>query len=232
MKHLLPLLLLVFIFFSKAVGQDTVKKDTTKAKQEKPYQILLHSITKHPDAYSRERRQQDSIHLAKLGPETHHPAIYIEGGFGYTFAGLRGIEGNYSLNYQYKKSLFTLRGLGTASYRDDPYTHQWFELYSQETGGLAEYSFLYGLRFVNNNQQALSFSAGIGDDRRSLYSYDAHDNKTVTRENYFGVPFEANYQIFSRRFGASFGIKLFGDISQHSFAGIGVNLGLGYHYAH
>jgi len=180
----------------------------------------------------KEMQEEDSLRHSLLPPEKHHPVLYVDGGFGYTFAGLRGIEGNYSLNYQYKKSLFTLRGLGTASYRNDPYSHKLFNLYSQETGSLAQYSFLYGLRFSNNSSHAYSLSLGIADDRRSLYSYDMKDNKTIARENYAGIPFEANYQWYTQRFGASFAIKLMGDVSKHSFAAIGIAMGLGYHTSH
>jgi len=43
------------------------------------------------------------------------------------------------------------------------------------------------------------------------------------------LPFEADYQWYTRRFGVSFGLKLTGDVSQHSFFGFGVDMGLGFH---
>lgn len=212
-------------------AQDTTKaKDTIAQLRALSLRRFKHSFSLLPPyKLKKERQTEDSIRRTLLPPEGRHPILYVDAGFGYTFAGLRGIEGNYSLNYQYKMSLFTLRGLGTASYRSDP--TKFIDLWSRETGGLAQYSFLYGLRFSNNEGHAYSFSAGIADDRRSVYSY--YDKiKTVARENYAGIPFEADYQWYTHRFGASFNIKFMGDVSKHSFAAIGVAMGLGYHTSH
>jgi hypothetical protein len=233
MKPLLSLLFFVFIYFSMAMGQDTVKKDTSTVKQEKPYKIFLHSLTRRPDVYAREHQQQDSILRAKMHPEMHHPAIYIDGGFGYVIGGLRGAQANYSLNYQDGLSLFTFRGLANGSEKPNPTSRGLLSgLEYETTGTMTEYALMYGLRFNSNIGHAFNFSAGIDHDNRSAYYYDEANNKTQVKGDYIGVPFEANYQWYTRRFGVSFGLKLSGDISRHDFIGIGVDMGLGFHSSH
>jgi hypothetical protein len=229
----LSILFIAFLFFTAVYAQDT-----TKVIHPKPsVHQLLRNIIGGPRETDRFRRRQDSLVRPTLPPETHHPDVYIDGGFGYSFLGVHGMQSNYSVNYQAGDGMFTFKGVDIASYKpnDNPYDYRLFKDWNLlETNSLDQLDFMYGRRFVNRaGQNAFNISAGIGIESRGFFYY-TYPNMVQTRSEtsaaYVGVPFEANYQLFSRRFGVSFNIKLSGDISRYSFASIGVALGLGYHY--
>jgi hypothetical protein len=232
MRSFLIVTAILYSLILTAKAQDTVKAQDPAAHLRLLRHRLKRDILTHPSLVTKnEILEEDSVRRSLLLPEKHHPVLYVDGGFGYTFAGLRGIEGSYSLNYGYKHNLFTFRGLGTASYEDNP--KDIFRLFpDQPTGSMSQYALLYGWRITGLPGHAFSLSAGISADSRRLYSYDNTNQQTHTVENYAGLPFEANYQWFTRRFGVSFGIKLTGDISKHDFIGIGVDMGLGFHNSH
>ena len=232
MKYTLSVTALLFLFVLTARGQDTTKTDN-RSRKKALFLRSLKTTFKHlsPPQFEHERITEDSIRRSMLPPEHHHPTLYIDGGFGYVAAGLRGVQANYSLNYQKGLSLFTFRGLANGSSRTDPSSV--FRIFSYEkTGTLSELALMYGLRFNSNQGHAYSFSAGIDHNDRSAYYYDSANNRTQIEGEYIGVPFEANYQWYTHRFGVSFGIKLSGNISRHDFIGIGVDMGLGYHSSH
>ena len=228
MKPLLLLTLLATLFFVNAKGQDTTKKSAPRFKPEPPLRMIFHPFTENPQAYQREHHYQDSIRRAALPPEMHHPTLYLDGGFGAGLLGEHGVQGNYSLNYQYDRSLFTFRGIDIAAYRYNP--HQILNIFpDQVTNSLDQYAFLYGWRFTNHRNRAYSFSLGVAADDRTIYFDGDNSQRLHTSSTYAGLPFEADYQWYTRRFGVSFGLKLTGDVSQHSFFGFGVDIGLGFH---
>ncbi len=213
-----------------AIAQDTVKTnkpDALKKNRYRPRRPKLNDIFMSPAELQRMHKEQDSIYQ-KAHPEHHHPTLYVDGGFGYVIGGLRGYQANYSLNYQNGLSLFTFRGLTNGSSKQDA-----GKIFSYDiTGSSHQLALMYGLRFNNNKGRAYSFSAGVDHVDRSAYYYDNANNRTQIEGEYIGVPFEANYEWYTRRFGVSFGLKLSGDVSRHSFFGIGVDMGLGFHSTH
>jgi hypothetical protein len=229
MKPLSLLFSLLFLCVFSASAQDTVKNikpDTVKTRY-RPRRPKFSDIFLSPIEFQRIHRQQDSIYQ-KTHPEYHHPTLYVDGGLGIVLGGLRGYQANYSLNYQNGLSLFTFRGLANGSSKYDPDKFFGYET----TGSSGQLALMYGLRFNDNHGSAYSFSAGIDHVNRSAYYYDSNNNRTQIEGEYIGVPFEANYQVYTRRFGVSFGIKLSGDVSRHSFFGLGVDMGLGFHTTH
>jgi hypothetical protein len=229
----LSLLLLALLFFTAASAQDTTKLNSPKPGMHQVWRSILLG----PHEVDQFRRRQDSLLRPKLPPEMHHPAIYADGGFGYAFVGVHGLMSNYSVNYEDGYGMFTFKGVNISSWRpdDNPYDHR-IILFGGDvkSNSLNQLDFMYGWRFVNRpNQFALNVSAGLAVESRYFYYYE-YPSKIQTRyqnaATYPGVPIEVNYQLFARRFGASFNIKLSGDVSRYSFAAIGVALGLGYHY--
>ena len=240
MKPLSILFSLLFLCVFSAVAQDTVKSlkpDTGKTAQKqtryRPDHPKFGDIFLSPEKLRRKRQQQDSIYN-KMLPEHHHPGLYLDFGFGGAFVGIHGLEGSYSLNYENKNSLFTFRGLGTIAYttrytEETPFTY--FPDY-KTSNSLGEYALLYGWRFINQHNQALSVSVGISSDRRTYYYYYPNTPTEKANEYYAGLPFELNYNWFMSRFGVGGGLKVMGNISQHSFIGLGVDMSVGFHKSH
>jgi hypothetical protein len=207
-------------------AQDTVKSKAP-ANIHNPYRPEFKDMFLSPRQLQKKHAYQDSIIELTRPPEAKHPILYADFGFGASF----GLQGNYSLNYQYNQSLFTFRGLGVEAFEAKPANKTHLNLFQyRTTSSLGQYALLYGWRFTNNRNHAFSFSAGISADDRTFYHYYTTSQPTDKMESeYAGIPFEANYQWYGRRFGASFGLKLSGDISQHSFIGFGIDMGLGFH---
>ena len=240
MKPLSLLFSLLFLCVFSALAQDTAKTakpDTLTTRQKirkyRPSPPGIRNFFTSPQELHRRQHQQDSI-FDKMLPEQHHPGIYFDFGFGGAFIGIHGFEGSYSLNYENKNSLFTFRGLGTIAYTDT-YTEitpfNYFPGFKTENS-LGEYALMYGWRFINNKHNGLSFSLGISSDRRTFYYYYPKAPTEKTNEYYAGLPFEANYNWFMSRFGVGGGFKVMGNISQHSFIGLGIDLSVGFHKTH
>ena len=239
MKTLLLLSGLFFLRLVNVAAQDTskiVKPDTgttRNASQFKGHRPTLKELFLPPRERHRKYSQLDSAYQVSF-PEHHHPGVYFDFSFGGAFAGITGLEGNYSLNYENKNSLFTFRGLGTVAFTTrytsiSPYDY--FPDY-KTSNSLGEYALLYGWRFINNHNSALSVSIGISSDRRTYYYYYPNTPTEKTNEYYAGLPFEANYNWFMSRFGVGGGFKVSGNISQHSFIGIGIDMSVGFHKTH
>jgi hypothetical protein len=176
-----------------------------------------------------------------------NPIIYGELGGGFAIGGIGGLEGNFNLNYQVKKSLFTLRILGVADLAVSPVETSPFTYLPglENTGSLTEYGALYGWRFIDGGH-SFSFSAGASlTDRTFIYRMSNHQ-KVQIESKFIGLPFEANVLWFKSHksryrlyhiipigkptgFGSSIGFKLAGNVSQHSYLTLGLVLGLGYH---
>jgi len=175
-----------------------------------------------------------------------NPIIFGDIGFGIPVSGIDGIQFNSSLNYQYKKSLFTLRIVAVQSFTvaAAELTPITFFPYFKDAGHLTEESILYGWRFAQDGH-SYSISAGISDNDRVIVYY-TNKIKHQLEYRYAGLPFEMNVLWFKARkqkyhlyylipvgkptaFGHSFGFKLSGNISQHSYMSLGMVFGLGLH---
>jgi hypothetical protein len=230
----LSLLLLAGLLFTTAYAQDTTKVHHSKFTFHQLWRGLLYG----PQEMNRYRVHEDSLIRPTLAPEGHHPAVYIDGEIGYAFLGIHGFENSAAINYQGDgDGVLTLKGLNISAFKpsDNPYNKDRPIIFDDlKTNSLDQVALLYGKRLVDRtNQDALNFSAGIAIESRYFYYYSFSPHSQTRYQNastYPGVPLEANYQLFSRRFGASFNFKLSGDISKYSFASVGVALGLGYHY--
>ena len=183
---------------------------------------------------------QDSLKLKT------NPIIYGDMGFSIPITGIGGIQFNSSLNYQRNKSLFTLRVVAVQSFTVATVELSPFTVfpYFKDSGHLTEWSALYGWRLVDEDE-AFSISAGVSYNDRVIVYY-SNNNRQQLESRYPGLPFEINVLWFKGRkkkyhiyylipvgrptgFGHSFGFKLSGNVSQHSYLSFGAVLGLGYH---
>jgi hypothetical protein len=172
-----------------------------------------------------------------------NPIIYLDYGIGFGETGVSGIQFNAGLNYQYKKSLFTVRVINITDLKTSVVVlTPFFALPEIKfNGSLSEYAALYGLRFINGGH-SFSFSVGLSmNDRVALSPSGQHIEST-----YVGVPFETNvlwfkakkerYRIYGivpvgkpTSLGGSVGFKLAGNVSQHSYMSLALVFGPGYH---
>lgn len=159
-----------------------------------------------------------------------NPIIYAELILGYAPKTRTNIELAASINYQLKKSLFTLRATGLTHFLDND---QYGEL-----------GVLYGLRFINGGR-SLSYSIGVSYNETYLYDFSTY-NYPLRREVFMGVPFEFNIKWFDEKkekyrilgifpvgkpfaFGTSDGFKIQGNLSKNSYIAFGIVLGFGFH---
>jgi hypothetical protein len=159
-----------------------------------------------------------------------NPIIFADFEFTPLVAGQNNLQLNGSLNYQVKKSLFTLRFLGLGNY-DEVANSQYVP---EVKNTLYEMGLLYGLRFINGGH-SISFSGGLSFNHWiHNVTYEGKLQRTDSR--YAGLPFEADYvwfkakkrKISSTGYGGSIGLKLSGNVSEHSFVSFGVVFGLGF----
>lgn len=168
---------------------------------------------------------------AELKPKSN-PIIYAEAFGG--FVGMKhfGLAGGGELNYQYKKSLFTLRYSHASGYvkRDSI-----FNFINVEDND--EYAVLYGRRWLRNSH-SFSISAGVSSNNFKLGKTDFEDNYYYQYKRFYGIPFEANFKWFKPKrkrksslvlnaLTPSWGLKIFGSISKNSFVGAGLVVGFG-----
>ncbi len=139
---------------------------------------------------------QDS--LKTIMPKTN-PIVFFEGSGGYSGGKSDGWTGILSLNYQYKKNLFTARYLGLVDYHIDP--DQGFVIFFpnyRKAETIDELSLLYGRRYIYGNK-SISFSVGIGSVRQRK-AINPEESDYIWEENRsLGVPFEFNIKWFKRR---------------------------------
>ncbi|MEN2400209.1 hypothetical protein GKZ90_0010500 [Flavobacterium sp. MC2016-06] len=171
--------------------------------------------------------------------ENSNPIIYVEGFGGPTVVKNIGISGGVELNCQSGKSLFSFRYINAVGYRqrEENYIIAPRFYKSEDT---KEYALLYGGRWLSDNH-SYSISAGISRVNMEWAVRDLDDVRHGYYENFYAVPFEANYKWFYSKkksnliFNAmipSVGVKLFGSIGEYSFVGVGVTVGFGFskHY--
>ncbi|MBE8727652.1 hypothetical protein [Flavobacterium hungaricum] len=159
-----------------------------------------------------------------------NPIIYAEAFGGFACMDYFGLAGGGEVNYQYKKSLFTLRYSHLTGYvqRDSVFSFQ-------NVQDNDEYAVMYGRRWTRNSH-SFSVSAGVSSNNLKTTRRDFEHNRYLRYERYYAVPFEANFKWFKPKRKSSLilnaitpsvGLKVFGSISKNVFVGAGLTLGLG-----
>lgn len=180
------------------------------------------------------------IHNCAIGQagQKDNPVIFIEEFIGGALGDAGGLGIGFEINYQANRNLFTARYIGTVKLGVDIIDPLILLPFLNARSSMEEFALLYGKRFIEGGQ-AFSFSLGASYSRYEQYDYEKSDD-------YFSVPFEANIKWFkserkrfkiyglipvgpSTGFGGSIGFKLFGNFSKHSYAGLGLTVGLGFH---
>ncbi|TDQ08914.1 hypothetical protein [Pedobacter metabolipauper] len=177
--------------------------------------------------------QKDTLNQIKL-----NSIVFLEIYAGYS----AGVDGGLSLNYQYKKQLFSLRYSGSIELSTDPDKFTWLFPFIDRTELTTEVAALYGWRRITKGH-SYSISAGVSQSHKTVEYAD----KTFGREvyNYTGIPLEFNIKWFNKikrdrilgifrvdkptAFSGSIGFKLYGNISKFSTVGLGLTYGFGYH---
>lgn len=164
------------------------------------------------------------------------PILFAELAFGASFGTANGITGMPSLNYQYKKVLFTARYTAM----EDASLITW-RTYSS----LDEYAGLIGYRIIKDDK-SFSFSVGLSYNHFRHNLVDDNGNRYNVFSKYAGVPLEFNMKLFPEKkeryriyglipvtkptaFTRSAGIKLYASLSKTSYFGLGFSASWGYH---
>ena len=178
-----------------------------------------------------------------------NPIIFIELGTGYAndFTNKGGLNQFGELNFETNKILFSVRFSELYQFGLDillitPITPIPVIALEVEYNEIA---FLYGRRYTKNNF-AYSFSGGISTNKYIQGFKNENNEWFQEKKNFIGFPFEFNVKWFKNNkskykiyeiipvgketgLGNSIGFKLLGNISQHSFIGVGIVMGIGYH---
>ena len=162
---------------------------------------------------------------------------------GYAGGAAGGFNVGFEANHQYKKTIFSMRYVGSLKLINQGYSSPFFPFPEYDTKSTAEeFSILYGYRKINNGH-SLSFSGGLSRNKFTAYAFNAN-NKDL-RDYYIGFPLEMNIHWFKKEkrriyiyglipvgkptgLGSSFGFKIYGNISRNSFIGLGINSSFGY----
>lgn len=187
--------------------------------------------------------------FVNLSAQKSPPIIFGELGIGYgkVFSGDGGIAQYGSLNYEINKNLITARymehtQLDIGVIPISPFTP--FPFLTSD-GKIYEVGLLYGRRYTDD-RFSYSFSGGFSGYNYSTYAEDENGNVYKDVKRYYGFPFEVNVKWFKSKkspyriyelipvgrpsaLGNSIGFKLFGTLSKHSYLGVGVVFGIGYH---
>lgn len=177
-----------------------------------------------------------------------NPIIYGDLGIGYArdLTKNGGILQYGSLNYQNKKNLFTFRyseinQLGVSFVNMGLLA---LPILSNDIK-MEEIALLYGWRFIDDNF-SYSFSAGLSTNNYIQKLQTEDGNYYKDKSQYIGVPFEFGIKWFKSKkspyriyelipvgkpigLGNSIGFKFLGNISKHSYIGLGIDFGIGYH---
>jgi len=145
----------------------------------------------------------------------------------------------YSLNYQYKNSLFTYR----YSYQNENRLYYlYFIPLFKKINQTEEFSLMYGYR-KTFDIYSLSFS--IGGSYNVYKDFSQPDNKVLTQTD-FGFPLQVSIKFFKKKkkryriyglfpvgkpvsFGRSIGLRLLANISDHNYFGVALTYGFGWH---
>ena len=177
------------------------------------------------------------------------PIIFGELGIGYgrVFSEEGGLATLGSLNYEFNKNLITARYVDHSQLKLEmlaitPVTP--FPIITTDAK-IHELGLLYGRRYTDDGF-SYSFSGGIAGYNYIISSKDENGNWYENSKTHFGVPIEFNikwfksakspYRIYelipvgkATALGNSIGFKFFGTISKHTYLGVGLTLGIGYH---
>ncbi len=187
--------------------------------------------------------------LSQTNEEVGNPIIYGEffiGGAG-EFGENSGVALGGTVNYQLHKGLFTFRYSFFNQLEGDAVLVTPFIAVPviREKANNNEFGLMYGPRWVFGNS-SLSLSGGISLNGIKIRYEDIEGNSYRETESFVGFPFEINFKWFKSEkrpyrifwffpvgkptsFGRGFGFKLFGNISNHSYIGLGLVLGIGAH---
>ncbi len=190
-----------------------------------------------------------SVSLTTIAQETAektNPIIFIEGMFGGGGGEFAGFVLAATANYQTGKHLFTAR---LADHRETSYTAialglSGLPIFTPRMRN-TEYALLYGRRYTKNSV-SYSFAGGFSHDKLDTKLRDDDGVVYIDSKSYQGFAYEFNIKWFKRErrpyrvymvipvgeptgFGRSIGFKLCGNISGHSYFGIGITYGFGWH---
>lgn len=168
-----------------------------------------------------------------------NPIIFGDVFVGYTNGAIKGITVGASLNHQIKNNLFTFRIIQTTDIESVDFFI--FIPYNIESNTTTEYSFLFGKRFIKD-EFSYHFSGGF-----SYNTYSDKENNVEINDKFVGFPLEIGISWFNSEkkryrvlfglipvgkptsFGKSIGLKLYGNIAERSYIGMGLTFGLGWH---
>lgn len=157
-----------------------------------------------------------------------------------------GLANAEELNYQYSNHLFTFRYFESIhwntkrTYSQLPYTTK--HVTNKEIG------LMYGRRWIHEDM-AFSVSGGLSYNTyvNTTKLVDANTTEvTELTDNFYGFPLEFNIKWFNAQkkryriyymipvgkptaFGRSYGFKIFANINKHSYYGVGLTYGFGWH---
>lgn len=179
--------------------------------------------------------------------QKENPVLFAEILLGGAGGKAGGFAAGATVNYQVKKNLFSLRYLGKTKWQGEvamltPFTPL---PYFTVKNSSSEYAALYGWRFPKKGH-SFSFSLGISHTVFSEQLRDENEDRFYNSTSFVGLPFEFNIKWFKKTkkryriyyifpvgkptaYGHSFGFKLFGNIAEFSYAGLGVTFGFGWH---
>lgn len=186
--------------------------------------------------------------FATFSAQKTNPIIFADFGIGIgnDMTAKGGFLFYSSLNYEKNKNLITVRysQLNELGFDVVPVAFIAFPLVTNDVNA-KEIAIMYGRRYTKENF-SFSFSGGISTNiyEQNLKTEDGNYLKQNT--NYIGLPLEFSIKWFKREkspyriyglipvgkptaLGNSIGFKLIGNISQHSYIGLGLDFGIGYH---
>lgn len=185
-----------------------------------------------------------SLRTAAQEQPATNPIVFADMLLGHSGGAAGGFTGGASLRYQKAKSLFTFRYTGTVRLHAKVASPLLPIPLFEQRSSLDEVGLLYGRRFIRSGR-AVDFSLGISHStRRKRINTGAGPQTQTTAAP--GLPFEAGIHWFKARkerlrlyglfpvgrptgLGGSIGFRLTGHLSQNSFVGLGVLVGLGFH---
>lgn len=188
------------------------------------------------------------IFFTKISAQKNSPIIFADLGFGVgnDLTAKAGFLFYTSLNFEKNKNLFTFRYSQLNELNVDvvPIVFIPFPIISNNLT-IKELALLYGRRYTTDGF-SYSFSGGISTNNyRQTLKNDDGKYYDVT-SNYIGLPLEFSIKWFKKEktpyaiygiipvgkptgLGNSIGFKLVGNVSKHSYIGLGLDFGIGYH---
>ncbi|SDS56152.1 hypothetical protein SAMN05216503_3454 [Polaribacter sp. KT25b] len=168
-----------------------------------------------------------------------NPIVFSDFILGYSNSGKSAVTAGFNINYQKNNNLFTFRTLQTISV--DKIDWFLFVPISTVSNTTTEFAVLYGKRYIEDGI-SYHFSGGIS------YNINEDVNGNLkTRDNFAGFPLEIGMSFFKSKkerfrvfyglipvgkptsFGRSIGFKLYANIAEKSYVGLGLTFGLGWH---